>query len=259
MKITKIIGTIFILFILAVGGIAYYVLSNINSIVEREAERAGYKALQTSVDVSGVDIRLLDGKGSISALTIANPKGFSGNKFLSVGNVVLQIDTASLTKKVKVIKNISVEGVKLRGEQINIKDTNVEALINNMKKASGVSTQPNTSGSTSSSEDIRLMIESLRFGESEISLETEKYGGKTLSLPAYTQRNIGDKTTGLTPDQITEVIMSNLLNKVEKTVKRSLREAAKSKAEEKVKEKLKDELGDKISEDDVDKIKNLFK
>lgn len=258
MKIVKILAGIVILLIIVIAAGLYFGLSNLNGLVEDVIESSGSKTLQTAVNVGGVNIELLDGKGAINNLSIANPKGFSNNNIASIGNATLQIDVKSLANKVKVIKQISIDGVKLRAEQKGITDTNIKALLDNMKSTSG---KTNNTASNDSSEqvDVRLMVESLRFGESEIVLETEQFGGKTITLPAYTQNNIGNKTTGLTPDQLSEAIVSNLMRKAEKAVKRKLREAAKDKAEEKLKEKLKEELGDKISEDDVNKLKQLFK
>jgi len=245
--------------IIVIAAVVYFGLSNLNGFVEDVIETSGSKTLQTAVNVGGVNIELLEGKGAINTLTIANPKGFSNNNIASVGNVSLQLDVKSLTGKVKVIKSISVDGVKLRAEQKGISDTNLQALLDNIKSATGGSNSTPNKSDSSGQPDVRLMVESLRFGESEIALETEQYGGKTIKLPAYTQNNIGNKTTGLTPDQLSEAIVSNLISKAEKAVKRKAREALKDKAEEKLKEKLKEELGDKISEENVDKLKQLFK
>jgi preprotein translocase subunit SecF len=110
------------------------------------------------------------------------------------------------------------------------------------------------------------MIESLNFGESEIALETEKYGGRTIKLPGYTQSNIGDKKTGLTPDEVSQAIMQSLLSRVKSAVKSELKKVAKAEVKEKIdeekdklKDKLKEKVGDKVSSEDVDKLKSLFK
>ncbi len=260
MKIVKIILGLLVTLAIVVAIVVFFGLSKINGIVEKAIETVGTETLQTSVNVSSVDIKLVEGKGQINGITIANPKGYSSNNLLSVGDIGLQIDIESLPGNVKVIKEIYVDAVQLRAEQKNITDTNIQALIDNMKRSSsGSSSNSDNSQSSGSGPDVRLMIEKLRFGESSLTLETEKYGGKTLKIPGYTQTNIGNKTKGLAPDEIGPIIVSSILNKAQKAVKRELREAAKDKAEEKLKDKLKEKLGDKISSDDVDKLKGLFK
>ncbi|MGH1486995.1 MAG: hypothetical protein ACRBCI_12325 [Cellvibrionaceae bacterium] len=263
MKALKIIIGIVVTLIIIVAIVFGVGLSQLNSIVERVIEEVGTDTLKTSVNVSAVDITLTEGKGVINGLSVNNPQGYSNNKLLSVGDVGLQIDIESLTNNVKVIKQVYVKGVKLRAEQKNLTDTNIQALIDNLKSQSS-----NTSGASKSKsgDDVLLMIEKLQFGESEIALETEKYGGKTIKLPGYTQTNIGSKSKGLTPDQVSQVIMKSLLDRVKKSVKNELKKIAKDEVKEKIgkekdklKDKLKEKVGDKISSDDVDKLKNLFK
>ena len=69
------IGLLLILLLISAG--AYFVLGNINSIVKNQIEKQGSGALQTQVQVSDVNIQLLDGLGEINGFSIANPEGFS--------------------------------------------------------------------------------------------------------------------------------------------------------------------------------------
>lgn len=265
MKAIKIIAGLVIAIIVIIGILLAVTLSNLNRIVEEVIETTGSSSLQTAVNVSGVDIKLTEGHGTINGLTIANPKGYSDANVLAIGSVGLQLDLESVAEEVKVIKDVFVDGVKLRAEQKNIKDTNIQTLIDNIQTGSGKA-NTNSSDSTATGEDARLMIETLRFGESEITLETENYGSRVFTLPAYSQSNIGNKSQGLTPAEVGQVIMNSLLAKVKAAVKDELENIAKDKAKEKLdkekdrlKDKLKDKVGDNVSEGDIDKIKGLFK
>lgn len=275
MKAIKIIVGLIIVLIIAVSGVLFFGLSKINGIVEEVIETVGSKTLQTAVNVSAVDIVLLEGRGSVKGFTVANPKGFSNNSVISVGDVGLQIDIESITKDVKVIKEVYIDAIALRAEQKNITDTNIQALINNLKSSSSSSTVQNTSATKKSGgPEVRLMIESLRIGDSSIALETENFGGRTVNLPGYTQKNIGDKAKGLTPEQISQVIMDSILTRAKQAVKKELEGLLKSELAAKAKEKLdakveeakqeattklQEKLGDKVNAGDIDKLKGLFK
>jgi hypothetical protein len=271
MKAVKIILGIIVVIVIVVSGTLFFGLTKINTIVEEVIETVGTKTLQTAVNVSAVEIELLKGKGSVKGFTIANPKGFSNNNLISVGDVGLQIDIESITKNVKVIKEVYVDAIALRAEQKNITDTNIQALIDNLKSSSGASgAQASTTSSESGGSDVRLMIESLRIGESSIALETEQFGGRTIKLPGYTQKNIGDKNTGLTPDQLSQVIMSSVLTRAKEAVKKELEGLLNSELKAQLKEKkdeikqkaeakLQEQLGDKVKAEDIDKLKSLFK
>jgi hypothetical protein len=275
MKAIKIIVGILIVLVIAVSGVLFFGLTKINEIVEEAIETVGSDTLQAAVNVDAVDIILLEGRGSVKGFSIANPTGFSNNNIISVGDVGLQIDIGSITKDVKVIKEVYIDSIVLRAEQKNITDTNIQALINNLKSSSNASTKQATSADKKSADsDVRLMIESLRIGDSSIDLETEKFGGRTISLPGYTQNNIGDKTTGLTPEQISQAIMDSVLTRAKQSVKKELEGLLKSELAAKAKEKLaakveevrqeaaaklQEKLGDKVNASDMDKLKGLFK
>ena len=68
----KILIGLFII-VLAIGGAAYYLLGDLNSIVKGQIESHGTGALKTSVTVSEVNIKLLDGMGEIKGFSVANP------------------------------------------------------------------------------------------------------------------------------------------------------------------------------------------
>jgi len=275
MKAIKIIVGILIVLVIAVSGVLFFGLTKINEIVEEAIETVGSDTLQAAVNVDAVDIILLEGRGSVKGFSIANPTGFSNNNIISVGDVGLQIDIGSITKDVKVIKEVYIDSIVLRAEQKNITDTNIQALINNLKSSSNTSTTQATSADKKSADsDVRLMIESLRIGDSSIDLETEKFGGRTISLPGYTQNNIGDKTTGLTPEQISQAIMDSVLTRAKQSVKKELEGLLKGELAAKAKEKLaakveevrqeaaaklQEKLGDKVNASDMDKLKGLFK
>lgn len=272
MKAVKIILSLVVILVIAIGGFLFFGGGPINAIVKEVIETVGTDTLKASVRVNTVDIKPFEGKGSLKGFSIANPKGFSNNSIVSVGDVGLQIDTASVLDDVKVIKEIYIDAIALRAEQKNITDTNIQALINNLESTSSNSGSSNSS-SDSESSNVRLMIESFRIGDSSIALETEKFGGRTVKLPGYTQKNIGDKENGLTPEQISKTIMDTLLSRAKKAVKGELEnllkgeleakakekiEEAKQKAEEKLKDKLKEKLGDKVKAGDLEKLKGLF-
>jgi uncharacterized protein involved in outer membrane biogenesis len=254
MKAIKIILGLLIAIIVVVAIVFGVVLNKLDGIVKDAIETAGSSSLQTAVKVNNVSIKLTEGKGDISGLTIANPAGFSNNSLLSLGAVGLKLDLQSVTENVKVIKDVYVNGVVLNAEQKNISDTNIQVLIDNLKKQAGTT---KSSESSSSEQDVRLMIESLRIGDSEINLVTEKYGSRKLSLPGYTQQNIGNRAQGLTPEQIGQTIMSTLLSRAKKSVKNELKSIAKEKVDEKLDEE-KDRLKDKLKDKAGDKLKNLF-
>jgi len=54
-----------VVIVLAVAGGAYYFLTQLNAIVERQIEKIGSQITGTKVSVSSVDIKLREGSGAI--------------------------------------------------------------------------------------------------------------------------------------------------------------------------------------------------
>jgi hypothetical protein len=252
MKAIKIIVSIVVLLAVVVAGVVFYGLSNLNGFVEKIIEDTGTDLTKTSVEVGSVDIKLLEGSGAIYNLSIANPKGYSSNKLFVAKSVTLKLDIESLTQPVKVIKLVSVGEISLRAEQKNIKDTNVQALLDNMQPAGGAK----ASSKDSSSSDVRIMIEKIRFAATTIDLQTEKLGGKKISLSSFSFNSIGDKKTGVTPEQAGQQITKQLMAKVTAAVKKELGKLLTEGAKTQLKEKLQDKLGEQLN---TDKLKSLFK
>lgn len=253
MKAIKIIVGLVVLVALLIAGGAYYALNNVNGFVEKIIEETGSDLTKTRVDVGGVDIKVLDGKGAIYNLSIANPQGFSSNALFTAKSIALALNIESLTTPVKVIDSINVGEISLLAEQKNVKETNVQALLDNMQSSSGTSKE---SASNKSESDVRIAIKKITFAAAVIDLQTEKLGGKKITLPAFSLHNIGDSKTGLTPEEAGQKITQQLMAKVKSAVKKELsallKDEVKAKAKEKIKEKLKDSLS-------KDKLKSLFK
>jgi hypothetical protein len=253
MKVVKIVVGLVVLIALVIAGGAYYALNNVNGFVEKIIEETGSDLTKTSVAVGGVDIKVLEGRGAIYNLSIANPEGYSSNSLFSAKSIALALNIESLTKPVKVIDSISVGEISLLAEQKNVKDTNVQALLDNMQSSGGAK-EENTS--SSSANDVRIAIKKITFAATVIDLQTEKLGGKKITLPAFSLKNIGDASTGVTPEEAGQKITQQLMAKVKAAVKTELSALLKNEVKAKAKEKIKEKLKENLS---TDKLKSLFK
>lgn len=113
----KILITVVVLFII-IAGIAYYALSNIDSIAKDLIEQSGTKVVGTPVGVESVSIDLKSGRATINNLTVANPPGFSNHPAFRFSEVTAVIDIG--TGVVKQIYSSQPEiQVEFKGEESN--------------------------------------------------------------------------------------------------------------------------------------------
>lgn len=245
MKGVKLFGGLIALLIVVIIGVVLFVLSNLNQIVKETVETVGPEVTQTSVLLDRVNIEITEGKGELNDFVIGNPAGFSSEHLLKWDTIHLQIDPASVTSDVVVIKNFTIEGVNIIAEQKGY-STNLQSLLETLDSGSSAPKEekPSQSGEAA---DVRLMMERVRFADNSIDFVTEKYGSYSLPLPSFELTNIGDKTTGLTPEELGIAILKPLIKQAKQAVEDRIKGLAKEELEAKLKEK-KEELKAKAKE-----------
>ena len=105
--------------------------------------------------------------------------------------------------------------------------------------------------------DVRLMVEKFSFINSNLQLKTDQWGDRTVKMPNIVLNDLGDKSSGLTPEQLSELVISRLSQNVQKAVEGEIKNMAKDKA----KEQLNKELDERLSDEEkgqLDQLKGMF-
>ena len=216
-----------------------FLLNNLNTVIKDAVEAQGPEVTQTDVKLGGVDISLLESKVVLNSLSVANPQGFDVNTpLLTIREITLNIDPSTLYKKVKVVKELVIDGAEITAEHKNLRDTNIEGIIKNIKHSSSAAQakedrQQSQQQTAQQSEEIRLMIEKLTFSNSSVTLVTEQWGEHSIELPGFSKTTIGDRVEGLTPKQLAREVLSAYIGEVNNLIRDKLKELAKSKLEKK--------------------------
>lgn len=249
MKLGKVVGILIVLILVVLAGAAYYLFSNIESIVKRAVETEGPKITSTNVNLGAVDIELVNGRAELSNFSIANPEGFDSPTLLEAKTLVLNIEPASVRSEVIVIDEIVIEGVKVTAEQKGL-TTNIQAML----KAIQDNLPSSESSEQSSGEPLRFMVRKLRFADSGLRLVTERYGEREFVIPAVEAANLGSKSAGLTPAELGVAILKPYLEKARSVAQNKIRATAEDELKDKAEAKLKEKLGE-----DADKTLNKIK
>ncbi|MDK1024807.1 MAG: hypothetical protein QGD92_11315 [Gammaproteobacteria bacterium] len=243
--VAPVLGLVAIAFVLA-----YFLLSNLDDIVKRVIEDVGSQVTQTKVTLQSVHIDLKTGTGKLSGLTIANPAGYDSDYAFQLDNILVGIDLKSLSGPVIVITEVTVDGARLIAEQRGEK-TNLTELLDNIEASSKqTGAEPAKPQEEVTPSKVRLMLENFAFINTSATIITEKLGETSLQLPDVRRKNIGNKQTGLTPEQLTNELLSSVIKEVTKAAGDYLRELAQDALKEKLKTKLKKKM---------ESLKSLFK
>ena len=249
----------------------YYVLTNLDSLVEAAIEKYGSEATQTSVLVDSVKINLTDGAAGINGLTIANPGGYAQPYAFSLGEVRAGIDLQSLQEEPYIINEITVLAPQVFVEINEANKTNLNELKKNLASGSTAVAQDKkpqaaTDGST---KEPRLIIRRVTFADGSIQARVAALGNKELQLklPGLEMTNLGG-SKGATATELATEILKRLTDHATEVVKKDIIDAElnklKAKAQEKIDEekaKLEEKADSKLDEQKDkagDKLKDLF-
>lgn len=256
MKAVKIVGVILLVALLVVGGLFFYGLRNLDSIIETAVERFGSDATQTEVAVGGVQVDLQKGRLQLADLTVANPPGYNTDYALALGGVAVQVDPSSISSRedaVVVIDEISVDGAHIVAELQGLEKSNLQELAKNVQSRlpaeQGRKPEPETEAEYSGP---NFRVRAFRFADADIDLVSDQFGDRTIKMPAVTASDLGG-TAGLPPAELSAALLQQVLDQAVAAVRKEVEGAAKRE----VRSKLKEKAREKLDEEDQQKLKDL--
>jgi hypothetical protein len=214
----KAILGIIVILILAVAGVVYYVVTNLDTIVKTAIEKYGSETTQTAVKVDNVLIRLTQGSAAINGLTIANPAGFSLPYAFSLGQIATDIDVDKTSKELVAIELINITAPQVFYEINADRKGSLNVLKDNLQGGSSV---PPSSGEApsdgSQSAEIQLSIARFLLEDAKLHAKIVPLKDKTynLKLPTLELTNLKG-----TPEQISEQIISQVIEHAKKEIQK---------------------------------------
>jgi hypothetical protein len=237
-----------VVLILVAGGVLFF-SGSINSIVKEQIETHGSNALNTKVEVAGVDIKLLDGFGEITGFSIANPKGFSTTAALGFDTVRLDIGTENITEMPIIIEEILIDSISTLYELNAQGKGNLNVLVDQIgSQASSEKTEQDAPDSEPASEsDVRIVVKKLVIKDTQLALDLTAIGQKKYdeTLPTFAIENIGG-TKGLPPEELGQAMGKSLLDNIIQQAKQKQKEKLKAKVKEKLMKELNEKGGEKL-------------
>lgn len=245
--IAGVVATILVIAVVAIT----LVVNNLDDIIRQVVETTGSEVTGTRVSLDSAKLTLSDGRGELKGLRIANPPGYGSPNAFQMQEIALQVDPGSITGDVIVISEVLVDGAVLTAEQKGL-NTNLKDLLNNIESAAGA-TPASKAPAEEPSTEIRLMVKKFSFINSSATVITRQWGDKSLQVPDIVMTDIGDKETGLTPEQLANTMTKTLLKRTETAVAKYLEKLARDAG----KKELEKQLDKNLSAEDKEKLKGL--
>jgi uncharacterized protein involved in outer membrane biogenesis len=183
------------LFLVLIAGGAYWLHGNLDGLVQAAIGKYGSAMTGATVQVAGVKIKATDGQGALKGLLVGNPAGFKTPYAVKADSIELEVDVASLTKDVVLVKKIVVlspEVIYEKGETM----TNFDAIQANIARYLGPS--------TSSGPGKKLIVQEFTIRGAKAQASAAFMNGKTVTvaLPDIQLRDLGKAKGGITPGEL---------------------------------------------------------
>jgi hypothetical protein len=205
----KKIGLAIVALLVLAGGIAFFIHSNLDSIVKVAIEKFGSQTAQTSVRLESVKLSLTQGQGALYGLRVSNPKGFSGALALEMGDITMKLDKQSLAGTGPIIiDEISIDKTKIVFESDTVGKTNLQALERNAQAAAPAPRD----ASSKTAESRKIIINNLYVRDGKIAISHPLLQGKepSVTLPDIHLTGIGASKGGATPAEVAQQILRSI-------------------------------------------------
>jgi len=196
-----------ILIVLAVLGVAaFFVLNNpLGRLVKIAIEEFGSDLMQAEVRVSSVNISTSDGRGRLNGLVLGNPKGFKTDHALQADTIEIVIEPVSIARDVVVLHKVLIDSPHIiyeKGDKGNNFDVIQRNIENNLGAKKG--------GDVERNKGKKLIIDSFVIRNAKVNYNNTI----DIPLPDIVLKNIGKKSGGATPAQVTKAIIVELNAKI---------------------------------------------
>ncbi|MBT6406188.1 MAG: hypothetical protein HOK06_01170 [Rhodospirillaceae bacterium] len=165
-----------------------------------------------SVGLDNASVSLSSGKGSLSGLSVGNPKGFNTDSAFKLGSVSVSLDTATAMSDPVVIKEIVISKPNVTYE-LGGSGSNIDAIQKNVDKFIAANSSGGSADKSEGGDSPKLIIENLYVRGGEINVSAAFLKGKALTtpLPDIHLKDIGKDDEGASPGEVASKLIDKIL------------------------------------------------
>jgi uncharacterized protein involved in outer membrane biogenesis len=182
----------------------------LGSIVKAGVNRVGPQLTQSKVELAGATISPLSGAGTLTGLTVGNPKGWSDGKAVYLGKMHFAVQPTSLFREAIVVNDLTIDQPEFTYET-HIVASNIGDLMKNIEAAVGSGT--NVEPQQKSGKSRKFIVKHFELRNAKVSVGVG-VGAIPLTLPPVELNDLGVKEGGLTPSQLSFAVMTAVMPEI---------------------------------------------
>lgn len=212
---------IVVVLVVIIGAGLWFGWSQLGALVKFGIEKGTPPVVQTSVSVQHVKLAPFSGSGVIEGFEIGNPKGFTGPYAVRIGRAEVAVDTRSVSADKVVIQHIRITDPEINLEA-GLGGTNLKHIADNAMNF--VSQQTATAGNAAPNaaappadgkpkKSVKLQVNELLITGAKLSASAAGLvsgADAKITLPEIRLTNLGTGSAGITPAELTALILRQL-------------------------------------------------
>lgn len=212
---------IVVVLVLIISAGLWFGWSQLGNLVKFGIEQGTPPVVQTSVSVRHVSVSPFSGTGLIEDFQIGNPKGFTGPYAVRIGRAEVGLDLNSVSADKVVIQHIRITDPEINLEA-GLGGTNLKHIADNAMNFVSQQTAPAGNASPNSAsppaggkpkKSVKLQVNELLITGAKLSASAAgvvPVADARMTLPEIRLTNLGTGAAGITPAELTALILSQL-------------------------------------------------
>jgi uncharacterized protein involved in outer membrane biogenesis len=217
---------VLVLLLIVAGVLAVFFIGNI---VKRGVEKVGPMVTKVSVKLDAANISVFNGSGELKGFVLGNPAGFKSSEAVKVGTISLSLVPKSVLGDKVVIHSIKIEGPEINYET-DLKGDNLRRIMDNISSGEKApSKQPGESKPTEKSKGAqrKLQVDEFVITGAKVHATAPIVGTYTVLVPEIKLPPLGQGPEGITVAELSQKVMSAVLEAASKAAADGLSKAGK--------------------------------
>lgn len=216
--------------VLLVAGVIVLTLS-LDSLIKKGVETVGPKITQTEMKLDGANISLLSGSGSLKGFLLGNPEGYKTPSAIQFGEASVGVKPMSVLSEKIHVTHVRVVGPEITFEGALGSKNNLNKIMENVEATTGGSQPADKSKSepASSGASKKLQVDDILISGAKVNVTLTALGGRklTLSIPDIHLTNLGSGPEGITPGELTKLVLKSVNSETYKAVEKAVSDFGK--------------------------------
>lgn len=212
------VGLVVLALVLGGAGVAWWLYRSLDAVLASAIRTYVPPIVGVSVQLAGVTLQAADGLASINGLVLGNPKGFHTPHAIAVGHIRMQLDVASLTKDVIVVREIRIEQPEVTyeyasgGSNLEVIQRQVEAYI------ADHATAKNPSAKEGPGKKLIIDHFVIQGAKARVSADMLRGNAVSVALADVHLTDMGKKAQGITPAEAARQVVGALTQSASQAV-----------------------------------------